>query len=283
MARPYFSVRAGRNNGNVVLDIDMLREVFRSEIESLEERGYLQEAFGKWCPDADDGFIPGALGRDISVRIMVALRKRDMWPIREHCKNYSEDDAFDMIEYVFDHVSRPMPGSGHYHDYGGCGWHYGNFTKAEAQAEFRATMNEVLRDYGTGYELTPDGEVVQLLPEGISQLIDVPLPSTDQTVQQRLSSAVGQYRGRGATIDDRRIAVRELADILEHLKPTALALLDRKDESDLFNIVNNFGVRHANARQKVNYDASIWLSWMFHFYLATIHACIRLGERTKSA
>lgn len=82
-------------------------------------------------------------------------------------------------------------------------------------------------------------------------------------------------------MDERRIAVRELADILEHLKPTALSLLDKRDESDLFNIANNFGIRHANNKQRINYDPGIWLSWMFHFYLATIHACVRLEEKRR--
>ncbi|MDO8292067.1 MAG: hypothetical protein Q7T29_04240 [Gallionella sp.] len=282
MARPYFSVRTGRSSGNVVLDLAMLRDVFRSEIESLEERGYLQEAFGKWCPDADDGLIPGTLGRDIEVKILVVLRKRNLWPVRNNYQNYSEDDVFDMIEYIYDHTSKPLSNAGFFHSYGGCGWHYDKFTRAEAQSEFRATMNEVLRDYAGGYELTQEGEVALLLPEGVNQLIETPLPINNDTVQTRLTSAISQYRRRGSTLNERRIAVRELADILEHLKPTAVSLLNKKDESDLFNIINNFGIRHANEKQKTNYDTNIWLSWMFHFLLATIHACVRLEEKVSS-
>ena len=281
MARPYFSVRTGRSSGNLVLDLDLLRTVFRSEVESLEERGYLQQAFGKWCPDADDDLIPGTLGRDIDVRIMVALRKRNLWPVRAFIENYGEDDLFDMIEFVYDHVSKPVANSGYFHQHAGCGWHYDQFLKEPAQSEFRSTMNEILRDYEGGYELTREGEVAFLLQEGVAQLIETPLPTVSLTVQTRLSSAITQYRRRGSSLDDRRIAVRELADILEHLKLSALTVLDRKDENDLFNIVNNFGIRHSNQAQKLNYDASIWHSWMFHFLLATIHACVRLNEKAK--
>lgn len=279
MARPYYSVRTGRNTGAVALELSMLRDVLRSEVEGLEERGWLQESFGKWCPDADDHLIPGTLGRDIEVRILVALRKRNLWPVREHYGDYSEDDVFDMIEFLFDHISKPRPNSGHYHDYSGCGWHYDQFDKPEAQDEFRASLNEVLRDFEAGYELTSAGEVVRLLPEGVSHLIATPLPTSNATVQSRLNSATSQYRRRGATADERRIAVRELADILEQLKPTALTFLNNKDERDLFQLVNNFGIRHLNDKQKTNYDENIWLSWMFHYLLATIHACVRLEVR----
>lgn len=275
-------MRTGRNRGNVEFDLGLLRDVFRSQIESLEDSGYLQEAFGKWCPDADDNLLPGSLGRDIEVRLMIALRKRNLWPVAEHFRNYTEDDIFDLLEFVYDHVSKPVPEEGWFHSFCGCGWHYSRFTKPEAQAEFRATVNEFLRDYGDGFELLDSGEIVRLLPHGIAQLVDTKLPTRNELVQQRLASAIEQYRRRGASHDDRRIAVRELADILENLKKTAVSFLDRKDESDLFNLVNNFGIRHANESQKTNYDPNIWLSWMFHFLLATIHACIRLEEKSGS-
>lgn len=48
-------------------------------------------------------------------------------------------------------------------------------------------------------------------------------------------------------------------------------------------MANNFGIRHFNERQHAEYDA-IWLSWMFHFLLATIHAGTRfLEERGRTA
>ena len=57
-----------------------------------------------------------------------------------------------------------------------------------------------------------------------------------------------------------------------------------KDDADLFNIANNFGVRHGNDKQNTGYDASLWLSWTFYFYLSTIHVVLRKmkQESTKS-
>ena len=53
------------------------------------------------------------------------------------------------------------------------------------------------------------------------------------------------------------------------------------DEAILFDIINNFSIRHHNPQQKTNYDRDIWYSWMFHFYLATYHAAIRIIKRTE--
>jgi len=49
----------------------------------------------------------------------------------------------------------------------------------------------------------------------------------------------------------------------------------------LFNIANNFSIRHANEKQKNSYDKNIWYSWMFYFYIATIHALLRIKERAE--
>jgi hypothetical protein len=53
-------------------------------------------------------------------------------------------------------------------------------------------------------------------------------------------------------------------------------VLDGKDESAIFDLANNFAIRHHNPNQKANYDRAIWYSWIFHFYLATYHAAVRL-------
>jgi len=52
-------------------------------------------------------------------------------------------------------------------------------------------------------------------------------------------------------------------------------ILNHKDESALFNIANNFAIRHHNPAQNQNYNEKFWYSWMFHFYLATYHTIVR--------
>jgi hypothetical protein len=51
---------------------------------------------------------------------------------------------------------------------------------------------------------------------------------------------------------------------------------------DLFNIANNFGIRHYNEKQKTNYDQEVWLDWIFYYYLATINTIIRLIKKRET-
>ena len=69
-----------------------------------------------------------------------------------------------------------------------------------------------------------------------------------------------KYRRHSATLDEKKDAVRTLGDILEYLKKEGITL-PSKDESDLFNILNNFDFRHHNREQKKEYDKEIWYDW----------------------
>jgi CRISPR/Cas system CSM-associated protein Csm5 (group 7 of RAMP superfamily) len=61
-----------------------------------------------------------------------------------------------------------------------------------------------------------------------------------------------------------------------------MAVISKKDESDLFKIANEFGIRHPKKNQKQDYDKAIWYNWMFYYYLATIHACLKLIKKDES-
>ena len=69
-----------------------------------------------------------------------------------------------------------------------------------------------------------------------------------------------------------QLPVRDLADVLEYIRKQVKVVLLKKDESELFDLANNFGIRHFNETQKLEYDRAVWLSWMFYHYPATIHA-----------
>lgn len=278
MARPYYSHRAGHNQRGQEFDLDLLRRLFRGVYKNLDDACYFQEAFGMWCVDEQD--IPGTLGSDREVAVFIALQKPDLWPIDDHLQRYSEDDVFDMIEFLFDQVSKPVDGT--YHSWNNCGWHYTGFDKSGGQAELRERINPILARYSTGYVLTPNGEVESLADEGLEPLAQADLPTRHQDdVAARVDSAIRKFRRHRASLDDRRAAVRDLADVLEFLRPRVRAVLARKDESDLFELANNFGIRHHNEKQKTRYDQAIWLSWLFYHYLATIHACVRLLDREQ--
>jgi hypothetical protein len=270
MAHIYYSQRKGSNPNQKGLPLADLIDLFGRVFSHMEKDGYFNEAFGFGC--ADGGYIDGKV-RDIELEMLLTVRKKDLWPIDTAGAHYSEDDFFDVIEFLFQHVSKPI--DGYYHSWNECGTHWETFNQAEGRIEFRDKVNEVLVQYEKPFDLSSNGGVLLKPEAGFEPIFEADIPSNDSNVVTRINAAVLCYRRHGSTLDDRRQAVRELADVLEYLRPKVKVLLTSRDERDLFNIANNFGVRHHNDKQKTTYDTALWLSWMFYFYLATIHVVLR--------
>lgn len=270
MTHSYYSQRTGANPNARGLPLQDVIDLFVRVFGQLRAEGYFDEAFGFTCVDA--GELPGKV-RDVELEMLLAIRKKKLWPIHDAAKNYSEDDFFDVVEFLYQHVSKPIDGTRH--TWSDCGMHWETFNKNEGQRDYREKVNNVLGHYARQFELSTNGEVLQRPEAGFEPIFDADIPSGDANVVGRVNAAVVRYRRHGSTIDDRRQAVRDLADVLEYLRPRVQSLLTSNDERDIFNIANNFGIRHHNDKQKTIYDAALWLSWMFYFYLSTIHVVLR--------
>lgn len=277
-SKKYYSVRVGKNPLATEIGLDILLRFFKNIYLDFRGKGYFQEAFGYDCVDA--GEVPGKLGADIEAQMLRKLRKPNLWPIDQKSEQYSEDDVFDVIEFLYDHISKPL--DGYHHTYSGCGWHYQTFNKEDGRREFRTEINDLLKDYKEGFELSESGEILALSDKGLENLLIADIPSCDpENIENRLNNAILKFRRYRSSVDDRRDAIRDLADILEFLRPKLNSVITKGDESDLFNIANNFGIRHHNDSQKTDYEKSIWYSWIFYYYLATIHAVLRLIEQKE--
>ena len=276
MKHRYYSIRTGKNPNVNGLPFDQFKDVFLRLYQNLRGTGYFDEYLGWSCVDMGD--VSGKIS-DVELEIMLKIRKRDLWPIEQFIEKYEEDDLFDIIEFLFQGVSKPIEGS--YPSYGDCGMHWETFNRKQGQDDFREKMNEILSLYETPYELSDKGEVLHKPEKGFEQIFEADVPTPDSNIKSRVDSAIVKYRRHGATVDDRRQAVRDLADVLEYLRPKVKELLIKQDEKDLFNIANNFGIRHHNEQQKTSYDTSLWLSWMFYFYLSTIHVVLRKIGNTQ--
>jgi predicted nucleotidyltransferase len=273
MSRDFYSIRTGKNKNLRGLPLGDIVDIFLKVYQELRAQGYFDEYLGWTCVDM--GEIPGHVTSP-DLDIFLKIRKKHLWPVEDNLYLYDEDDLFDMIEYLFTTASKPVDGT--YHSYADCGMHWEKFNKEEGEESFRARINELLGLYERPFELSKGGEILETPEPGFEAIFTADTPTADQNVRDRIDSAVRQYRRHGATIDDRRQAVRDLADVLEYLRPKLKGVLDRKDEADLFHLANNFAIRHHNSRQKRGYDAALWLSWMFYVYLATIHVVLRKLE-----
>ena len=281
--RAYYSVRTGKNPLAKSFDLPSFRSLFLSFYKDLEEKGYFQQALGYHCVDRD--WVAGTLGHDFEGMTLRKLRKKNLLPVPQYVGRYTEDDLFDVVELLYDQCSEPLEKDGFYHNFNDCGWHYKLFRGEPGRQHYRKEVNELLAQYGGAYELSVAGEILGLPEEGMQTLVDAALPQFDPAnVEERVAAACLKFRRYRSSLPDRHNAVRELADVLEYLKPSAQGVLQSADESDLFRLANKFGIRHHNSSQKTSYNKPIWYSWMFYYYLATIHAVIRLiheAEKTE--
>ena len=276
--RQYYSMRTGKNQYSQGIDLPILRRLFLDLYRFFSEKDYFQEAFGYDCVDL--GLVAGTLGADVEAQMLRKIRKSNLYPIPEKCSSFTEDDLFDVIEFLYDHISKPIDGT--YHSWNQCGWHYHTFDGPTGKSEFRDEINSMLKDYGEGFELSEKGEILIKGEVGLDLLFQADVPSNDdENIILRVHAAINKFRRYRATIEDRRDALRDLADVLEFIRPKLKNVVTKADENDLFNIANGFGIRHHNEKQKTDYEQAIWYSWMFYYYLATIHAVLRLIEKSE--
>lgn len=283
--RRYFSERQGRGPRAGPLPHESVRGLTITTFEGLRQRGYMQEACGRECEPGT-----GTLGVDPRLHFLQTISREAIWPYWRRLEDdlgntwgfpwedWDADTLFDVIEVMRDLVSKPTgPGL----PCSTCGQHFGEFSRTEGQEIFRRELNTVLRLNDPPYELDGEGQIVEAAPAEFSQLLDAPVPEGTEhdRITSRIDAAVTRFRTRGASIDDRRHAVRDLADVLEALRPDIRESMLSADEKAIFNVANSFAIRHNNRQQKGDYDRVTWLRWAFYVYLATIHAVLRVRQR----
>ncbi len=275
--RQYYSVRTASDPDAGRLTLDIFRSLFLALYNDFRSNGYFVENFGFYCVDNHEN--PGLIGSNIENYVLYKLR-RYLWPFENYIGDVEEDVLFDIIEFLFDHISKPLAGV--YHTHGDCGMHWEKFDREAGRNEYRSRANELLTSYGPGYRINKAGEIMTVGSPELASLMKRQPPNLEDRALTRISAARDKFQRYGASLDDRRHAVRDLADVLELLRPEAKKIITKKDENDLFQLVNNFSIRHFNQYQKVDYDQSVWLSWMFHHLLATIHAITNIIHRSRN-
>jgi hypothetical protein len=128
----YYSIRRGTNSGAPRIDLPRLLKLFEPLFAYFENEGYFQEALGYHCVDA--GFVSGYLGQDLEGAVLLELHKAHLTPIHQKIHQYSEDDLFDIVEFLYDHCAKPTSRS--YHSWSNCGWHCDKFDVKAGQVEF---------------------------------------------------------------------------------------------------------------------------------------------------
>ena len=143
-------------------------------------------------------------------------------------------------------------------------------------------LNESLSSLETSYRLSSDGNVESFPSSmGLEHIVDQHVSHGNyEKIDQRVDRACKIFLKHNATLDDKRDALKNLADVLELLRKDIKEKLPDKEANDIFNIANNFGIRHHNDKQKTQYNRGVYYYWIFYTYLATIDLFGRLKENS---
>jgi hypothetical protein len=253
------------------MTFDDLRDHVADVLDDIAASGWLEEAFGYDCPD-QGGAVAGTEGSNLKLFLKLKL-DFDPLPFRSAVPTLDADQLFDLIEVIYPLISKPDAGTGTFHRW--CGHtHNREFSAQPAQSELRAKLNPIMSRLATPLQLLEDGFIVELPSEALGALISEALPpgASERDVSEPVANAERRYLQARGDASDRKAAIVELAGVLEHLRPQLHTHMLNADENALFNIANNFAIRHRNRAQQKNYDEDTWLPWIFHMYLATVHA-----------
>jgi len=260
----YYAFRRGQERP--ALAYAELRRLVAEACISYEREGWFQKHLGKDCVDDP---------KDIGAFPLEELGK-NIWP-PETLRGLDEDWLLTAVEFLYRNIARPIETQ--IHSWSGCGVHVVTADDQRGRAEFRERLNGMLRRYSPPYELRENGEIWQVAPSGLEDLM--PEPIGDVNIDDRVQNAISRYRRHGASEEEKRHAVRDLADVLEYLRASAGTKLPSKDEGYLFDIANNFAIRHHNPQQKTQYEAGVWLDWIFYAFLNAIALTTNLAARPE--
>jgi hypothetical protein len=274
--KEYYAVRNGHVSSKEVLSFENLKKAFLLIYKQLNNEGYFQKYYGKDCPDGD---VIGKLGEDIPTAIYLKTFLQNLWPINYWISYYDEIQFYTIVEFLHNSCSKPVETD--YHRFNDCGIHVISSDDEAGGKEFRQRINPLLKRFKK-IELTENGDILESIEEGFETLINAKIPSEDsENIVSRINAAVIKFRRASSTLDDRRDALRNLADVLEYTRKQVERLPMSKDTNELFRIANDFGIRHHNTKQKTDYDTPTWHAWIFYCYLSTIHLCLRLIEKSN--
>lgn len=276
MSRKYYAERTGTKLEP--LDFQSLKRLFVLKFELLQKEFYFREATGYKC--TDEGDILGTWGSDPEAFFFLKLRLHDLWPIKRYIDDYDEVKLFTVVEFLYDYVSEPQ--EKWYHSWNDCGMHTSDYDQDKGRARYRNEINGILKDYKSGYSLSEKGEVQACPPDGLELVFEEVKTDDPENIDDRMNLAISKFRRYSATLDEKKDAVRTLGDILEYLKKEGITL-PSKDESDLFNIINNFDIRHHNREQKKEYDKEIWYDWLFYTFVASINLILKLNKKNGTS
>jgi len=281
--KQYYAERMGEIETAKKLDFDQLKFLCQQLFCDFDARGYFQQAKGLQRHFMLGPSKAGSLGLDIPKFIEMKTGLRNVWPVDENIEGFDETSLFTVIEFFSDYISKPEKP---YLDSEINEYWFAVFSSVQGKREYIQSINNLLKKYRDGYILTWSGEIVAQPASGYEELVEETIPKDDidsinesiegyeDSIDNKIAYAKRKFLHHDSSVDDRRDAVRTLGDVLEYLRKSNIRL-ENADESALFRILNQFGIRHHEKSQLVDYQHDIWFEYFFYSMLAAVRLLLR--------
>ena len=267
--RPYYSQRESSSASTSESSLPTIVSQVCSLVREYHDAHYFAETLGFECAgDSDDS--ESSPEQELEHRV----GKPHLWSVEAEA--WTESDLCDFIEVFHDLAARPT--RRWFHGFADCGWHPEAFSQRSGRALYRWRMNQLLDTTTLELRLAETGEdtgrMVRRVPGELGRLIEDTLSEHTPT-DDPVAHAIALFRDRDGTRQDRRSAIVAPAGVLEERRKLLKDRLLTKDEQALFEIANQYNIRHRRADQHRDYGPE-YLEWIFYWYLATVQLTDRL-------
>lgn len=192
------------------------------------------------------------------------------WPLTPTAGTWDDDFFFTAVEVIHDLIARPRVR--HYHEYAD-DWHFSDFHRQIAQELYRHRTNALFAETDVQLALAEKGVDAGLLVltprDGREDLLARVVERPQDPTRDSVVRAIVQFRDRSADRIQKRAACILLAHSLESLRGDVKKQLLSKDEGLLFQLANQFAIRHQNVDQHSDYSEE-YLDWIFWIFLSTV-------------
>lgn len=276
--KQYYLERNGLIKNELDITFKELVEHFSSIYSYFNSQEYFSHAVnGTWeYPYFGEPYqvFPATFTPSAEIYFINHLQSKKIWPILDHCRKYSKDELFTVIEILYDHIAIYDQDSK-------------ELKKDGPQAEYIEHINNILRLFDGGFYLEPcNGFVMRMPNQSLKEQLSYKDDEIPDKVYLQLSSASQMYYRFDSDMEMKKKAITILGDIYEYEREKIKDLFNdefginkNKHDKLIFGILNECNLRHNKENQNTEYSREIWYDWMMQYYTSAIIAYYRLRSK----
>lgn len=182
-------------------------------------------------------------------------------PLEQYIQSFDEVTVLSLIEFIHDFIESQTKDS------------------ASARKLFRDDINAFLQHYEKPCELNQNGEIEFIGLEELSNVVDEVSKITfgDDEIDNKINSSIRKFKDSIKDPECLKDAIRDLADVFEKLRSSFKDLMP-DEEQFIFNLANNYQVRHLREGQKKSLNNRNLAEHVYYFFLLCLHTFYKLRQ-----